>query len=144
MVEYIIKKNQIFNNVVLTSKLHIIKVFPELDMAIIWVDIWDVQSRSKVRGLINRCFNIGSYIATIRGANINPGISQCKNCWKWGHTTFSYRIQGAKYIKYNGSHKSKHHQYFAWCCKANKITNPPKFETKKGKLCPYSFKCSNC
>jgi len=82
MVEDIIKKNQIFNNVVLTSKLHIIKVFPKLDMAIIWVDIWDVQSRSKVRGLINRCFNIRSYIATIRGANINPGISQYKNCWK--------------------------------------------------------------
>jgi len=33
-----------------------------------------------MRGLMNRCFNVGSYIAAIRGVNINLGISQCKNC----------------------------------------------------------------
>jgi len=75
MVEDIIKKNYIFNNIVLAFKPHIIKVSPKSDMAIIWVDIWDVQSGSKAKGLINRCFNVGSYIATIRGANMNSGIS---------------------------------------------------------------------
>ena len=45
------------------------------DMLIIWIDIWDVQSGSKAKSLINRYFNIGRFIATIRGANINPGIS---------------------------------------------------------------------
>ena len=49
-------------------------------MSIIWVDIWDVQSGSKAKGLINWCFNVENYITTIRGANMNPGISQCKNC----------------------------------------------------------------
>jgi len=39
VVENIIKKNQIFNNIVLASKLLIIKVFPKSDMAIILVDI---------------------------------------------------------------------------------------------------------
>ena len=82
VVEDIIKQNHIFNNVVLASKLHVIKVFPKLDMAIVWLDIWDVQSRSKAKCLINRCFNIGNYIATIREANMNPGMLQCKNCWK--------------------------------------------------------------
>ena len=38
-VEKIIKQNQIFNNIVLTSKLQIIKVSPKSDMSIIWVDI---------------------------------------------------------------------------------------------------------
>ena len=49
-------------------------------MAIIWLDIWDLQSGSKAKGLINRCFNIGNYITMIQEANINPGVSQCKNC----------------------------------------------------------------
>ena len=94
--------------------------------------------------LINRCFNVGNYIATIWGANMNLGIPQCKNCWKWGHLTFSCRVQGTKCVKCNGPHKSEHHHEFGWCCKANAKTNPPRLETKKGKLCPHSFKYSNC
>ena len=35
------------------------------DIAIIWIDIWDAQSSSKAKSLINRCFNIGNLIATI-------------------------------------------------------------------------------
>jgi len=42
MVKDIIKKNHIFNNVVLLLKPHIIKVSPKSDIAIIWVDIWDI------------------------------------------------------------------------------------------------------
>jgi len=94
--------------------------------------------------LINRCFNVGNYIATIRGANMNPGVPQCKNCWKWGHSTFSCRIQGAKCVKCNGPHKSEHHREFGWCCKGNAKLNPPRLETKKGEPCPHAFKCSNC
>ena len=94
--------------------------------------------------LINRCFNVGNYITTIQGANMNPGVPQCKNCWKWGHTTFSCRIQGAKCVKCNGPHKSEHHQEFGWWCKANAKINLLRLETKKGEPCPHSFKCSNC
>ena len=39
VVEDIIKKNYIFNNIALASRPHIIKVFPKLDIAIIWIDI---------------------------------------------------------------------------------------------------------
>jgi len=28
---------------------------------------------------------VGNVIVTVRGANMNPGISQCKKCWKWGY-----------------------------------------------------------
>ena len=52
-VKEIIKQNQIFNNIILTSKPQVIKILPKLDMSIIWVDIWDVQSESKTKGLIN-------------------------------------------------------------------------------------------
>jgi len=89
-VENIIKQNQIFNNIVLASKLQVIKVFPKLDMSIVWVDIWDIQSGSKAKGLINQCFNVRRYITTIRGANMNPGIPQCKYYWKCGHTTYLF------------------------------------------------------
>ena len=41
-VEGIIKQNQIFNNIVLMSKLQVIKVLPKSNMSIIWIDIWDI------------------------------------------------------------------------------------------------------
>ena len=81
-VETILKQNQIFNNVNLAFKPRVIKVLPKLDMSIIWIDIWDVQSSNKAKGLINQCFNVSKYITTIRGANMNLGVPQCKNCWK--------------------------------------------------------------
>jgi len=80
----------------------------------------------------------------IREANMNSSILQCKNCWKWGHTMFSCKIQGFKCIKCNRPHKSNNYCEFSWCCKANNKLNPSCLETKKGKLCLHSFKCSNC
>jgi len=52
-IKKILKSNHIFNDIVLASKSKIIKVSPKLDMAIIWIDIWDTQSRSKAKDLIN-------------------------------------------------------------------------------------------
>jgi len=143
-IKLILKQNQIFDNILLASKPRVIKVSPKSDMSIVWINIWDVQSGSNAKMLINRCFNIGQYIATIRGANMNPGVLQCKNCWKWGHMMFSCRIQGSKCVKCNSSHKSENHREFRWCCKANDKINPLRLEMKKGELCPHSFKCLNC
>ena len=75
MVETIIKNNHIFNNIAIVSRPRIIKVSPKSNIAIIWLNIWDVQSESKAKGLINRYFNIESFITTIQGANMNPGVS---------------------------------------------------------------------
>ena len=143
-IKIILRQNHIFDNVTLASKLRVIKVSPKSDMVIVWIDIWDIQSSQNAKMLINRCFNVGNYIAMIRGANMNPGVPQCKNYWKWGHLMFSCRIQEAKCIKCNGPHKSKHYREFGWCYKGNAKTNPPRLETKKGEPCPHSFKCSNC
>ena len=74
IIELIIKSNYIFNNIVVVSRLHIIKMSPKSDIAIIWLDIWNIQSSSKVKGFINRYFNVGSYITTIYGMNINIGV----------------------------------------------------------------------
>ena len=82
VVENILKDNHIFNNITLASKPHIIKVSLKSDMVIVWINIWDVQSRSNAKMLINRCFNVSNYIATIQGANMNPGVPQCKNYWR--------------------------------------------------------------
>ena len=98
----------------------------------------------KAKDLINRCFNVRRFIATIRGANTNSGIPQCKNCWRWGHSTFSCRIQESKCIKYNGPYKLENHCEFGWCYKANTKANLPHLKTKKRKLCPHLFKCLNC
>ena len=143
-IKTILWQNHIFNNVSLVSKPRIIKVSLNSDMTIVWIDIWDVQSRHNAKMLINRCFNVGNYIATVRRANINSGVPQCKNYWKWGHSTFLCRIQGPKCVKCNSPHKSEHHREFSWCYKANAKINPSRLETKKGKPCPHTFKCSNC
>ena len=143
-IQNILKQNHIFDNISLASKPRVIKVSPKSDMALVWINIWDVQSGKNAKTLINRCFNVGNFIATIRGANMNPGVPLCKNCWKWGHATMLCRIQGARCVKCNGPHKSEHHREFGWCCKVNDKTNPPRLETKRGEHCPHSFKRSNC
>ena len=73
-VEGILKANHIFNDIILTSKPKIIKISSKSDMAIIWIDIWDTQNGSNVRKIINRHFNVGSFIATVQGANMNLGV----------------------------------------------------------------------
>ena len=42
VVEDVIKKNYIFNNIILIFKPHIIKVSSKSDIAIIWINIWDI------------------------------------------------------------------------------------------------------
>jgi len=143
-IEEVLKQNQIFDNISLASKPRVIKVLPKSDMFIIWIDIWNDQSKTNAKMLINRCFNIGKYIATIQGANMNLAVPQCKNCWKWGYATFSCRIQSSKCVKCNGPYKSENHRDFGWCCKANNKINSLRLETKKGESCPHKFKCLNC
>ena len=82
LIKSLIKTLYIFNNVNFASKPHIAKISLKSDIVIIWLDIWDSQSSFTAKKLINRCFNISSFVVTIRGTNINPGVSQCKNYWK--------------------------------------------------------------
>ena len=82
IVKSIIKSAHIFNDIKITSKPHVCKVSPKSDMAIVWINIWDLQNGSSAKKNINKSFNIGSFIASVRGANMNSGILQYKNCWK--------------------------------------------------------------
>jgi len=56
VIESILKVNYIFNNVLIILKPYIIKVSPKSDITIVWLDIWDVQSGSKAKSLINKFF----------------------------------------------------------------------------------------
>lgn len=79
VVEFIIRSNHIFNNIAIASRLHVIKVSSKSDMAIVWLDIWDIQSGNNAKGLINKCFNVESYITTIHRMNMNPEVPHCKS-----------------------------------------------------------------
>jgi len=79
-IEKILKNNHIFNDIVLVFKPRVTKVSPKSNIAIVWINIWDAQSGMKTKSLINRRFNVGSFIATICGADMNPGVLQYKNC----------------------------------------------------------------
>ena len=142
-VESIIKITHVFNDVTLASKPRVIKAFPKSDMAIVRIDIWDAQSGANAKCLINRSFNIGTYIATVWGTSINPGIPQCKNYWRWEHTMFACCAHGSKCPKCNRLHKLKHHQNIVWCCKPNFKINPPRLEMPKEIPCTHTFKCAN-
>jgi len=52
-VEMIFKQNQIFDNINLASEQRVIKVSSKSDISIIWIDIWDIQSGSRAKELIN-------------------------------------------------------------------------------------------
>jgi len=91
-VEKTLKANHIFNDIVLVSKLRVIKVSSKLDMSIVWINICDTQNGLKAKTIINRRFNVGSFIATVREANTNPE-PLCKNCWKWEHLSGVYILQ---------------------------------------------------
>jgi len=65
VVKKVIKENHIFNNIILVSKLRVIKVSSKYDISIVWINIWDIQSSVKAKSLINRYFHIRSFITTI-------------------------------------------------------------------------------
>ena len=144
VVKTIIKLTHIFNDIKVASKSHVVKVSSKVDITIIWINIWDSQSSLSAKTLINKCFNVRSFIATIHSANMNPDVLQCKNCWKWGYTTFACCFQGSQYIKYNRLHKVEHHHHLTWCCKVKFKMNTSHLKTKQGKSCPHSFKYLNC
>ena len=79
IIERVIQSTHIFNNIVWASHPQVIKIFPKSDIVVIWVNIWNLQNSIKVKYFINKCFNVGYYIMTIREKNINPGVPQCKN-----------------------------------------------------------------
>jgi len=64
-IESIIKTTHVFNDITLMSKSYVIKTSSKLDIVVVWINIWDAQSRANAKCPINRLFNIGKYIATI-------------------------------------------------------------------------------
>jgi len=51
-------------------------------------DLSVIEKYFKSKLLINYSFNLGRYIAMVRATNMNPGVPQCHNYWKWDHSTF--------------------------------------------------------
>ena len=53
IIEDILKKSHLFKDIMLASKPCIIKASPKSDMVVIWVDIWNSQSGSMAKNIIN-------------------------------------------------------------------------------------------
>ena len=75
---------------------------------------------------------------------MHPGVTQCCNCWYWGHPIYTCCAQGAKYQKCGGPYRVENHRSMAWCCKANPKSNPSREATADSTPCPHTFKCINC
>ena len=142
IIEGTLKESHLFEDIMLVSKLCIIKASPKSDMVVIWVDIWNSQSGSSAKNIINQCFNVGQYITTVHSTNMSSGVPQCKNCWKWGHLTLSCYSHASRCAKCYGTHSTEHHREKAWCCMENKKLNQS--ATKVGEPCTYVFKYVNC
>ena len=116
----------IFKDVTLTSKSYIIKALSNSDSAVVWVDIWNSQNSSIAKFIINSCFNVGKYNATIHGTNMNLGVSQYKSCQKQGHSMLTCQLYTSRCSKCYRSYNTKHHREKVWCCKENMNSKPPK------------------
>ena len=82
IIKGVLKELHLFKDATLASKPHIIKALPKSDRVVVWVNIWDSQSSSCAKNIINRRFNVGQFIVTVHRTNMNLGVPQCKNCWK--------------------------------------------------------------
>jgi len=62
-----IRHTDLFESISFSSKPRVIKASPKLDMAIVWLDIWDSQNGSKAKSLINHSVTnfIRSYLHQI-------------------------------------------------------------------------------
>ena len=139
LIKGVLKDSYLFKNTVLASKPCVIKASPKSDKAVVWVDIWDSQSSSCAKNIINCWFNVGQFIATMHRTNMNLGVPQYKNYWKWGHLTLSCHSHISRCTKCHGAHDTKHHREKAWCCIENKKLNH--LATKDSEPCPHIFKC---
>jgi len=141
-IKSIFKELHLFKNVVLASKPHVIKVSPKSNMAVVWVNIWDSQSSSSAKNIINHQFNIEQFVMTVYSTNMNPGIPQCKNCWKWEYSTLNCHSHISRCAKCYKAHMTEHHKEKVWCCMENKKAN--QMATKDSEPSPHIFKCMNC
>ena len=110
IIKGIIKEMHIFNNITLASKSCVIKVLAKSDMVVVWINIQNSQSESAVKNIINQCFNVRWYIAIVYGTNMNPDVSQNKNCWKQRHLTLSCYSHVFRCAKCNRTHTTEHHR----------------------------------
>ena len=53
IIKGILKKLYLFKDIILVSKLYIIKASSKSDMAVVWVDIWDSQSSFIAKNIVN-------------------------------------------------------------------------------------------
>ena len=53
IIKDILKELYLFKDVTLASKLYIIKVSPKSNIAVVWIDIWDFQSSSTAKNIVN-------------------------------------------------------------------------------------------
>jgi len=117
-----IQQMHIFKDVTLTSKSHIIKVSFNSDSAIVWINIWDSQNNSISKSIINQCFNMRKYIATIYSTNMNSRVPQCKNYWKWGYLILMCKSHTFRCSKCYRPYNTEHHREKAWCYKEIKTS----------------------
>ena len=53
IIKDVLKDLHLFENIVLASKSQVIKAFSKSNMAVVWVDLWDSQSSSSAKNIIN-------------------------------------------------------------------------------------------
>ena len=82
IIEGVLKDLHLFKDAILALKPHVIKALPKSNKAVVWVEIWDFQSSSCAKNIINCQFNVGQFIVTVHRTNMNLEVPQYKNCWK--------------------------------------------------------------
>jgi len=53
IIEGVLKDSYLFKDTILALKPHVIKALPKFNKAVVWMDIWDSQSSSCMKNIIN-------------------------------------------------------------------------------------------
>ncbi|KAK1234029.1 hypothetical protein PQX77_002777 [Marasmius sp. AFHP31] len=112
--------------------------------ATVYFNVFDSQTGTRVKRLIDRQLHIHGRSCYIRAAASNPGTSICQRCCRWGHSANSCRAPQPRCLKCLEPHLAEEHCSAAGCCKGNSKATPPVPPTLAGDPCPHRSTCADC
>jgi hypothetical protein len=80
-----IGKSGFVSLVVLQTPTRVVHDSPKSDTCTVYLNVTDLVSGARAKGLIGKTVQFGQYALYFRVARANPGSPLCSRCWQWGH-----------------------------------------------------------
>ena len=104
--------------------------------SIVDFNIWDSQTRFRMKTFVNRSVNIGLAICFFRKASMKIGMPLCPHCCLWGHNTNFCNSTCIFCPICMGPHCKENHRSLSACCKGCPHLDPPSLPLPMACLVP--------